>query len=310
MSDRTCSVDGCDSPVLARGWCSKHYARWRARGDVQDRTPVAKGQCLVEGCDKQDKTRGWCVMHYSRFLRHGSTADPASSPKPPCSVDSCERPSKSRGLCNMHYLRLLRRGSTDDPCRTNAGRACSVERCDAEAKSRGLCGKHYWRLKTFGDAKAPWDDVPWGLKWCWRCEVARPLAEFYVGAKGPESPCKACRSATDKVRRRNRPARTRPSRNRKRRALLRIAKVERYTALEIATRDGWFCQICLNKGLSRTKARIGKTYRFPHPRSLSIDHIIPISRGGDDVKTNVQAAHFTCNASKRDGGADQLRLIG
>lgn len=33
MSDRTCSVDGCDSPPKARGWCSAHYQRWRIHGD-------------------------------------------------------------------------------------------------------------------------------------------------------------------------------------------------------------------------------------------------------------------------------------
>ncbi len=28
----TCSMDGCESPVLARGWCSRHYRRWRDHG--------------------------------------------------------------------------------------------------------------------------------------------------------------------------------------------------------------------------------------------------------------------------------------
>lgn len=35
MSTRkgVCSVDGCISPSLARGWCSKHYQRWSKYGD-------------------------------------------------------------------------------------------------------------------------------------------------------------------------------------------------------------------------------------------------------------------------------------
>lgn len=32
MSQRTCSIDGCDRPVLARGWCSTHYQREVKKG--------------------------------------------------------------------------------------------------------------------------------------------------------------------------------------------------------------------------------------------------------------------------------------
>ncbi len=28
-----CSIEGCDSPVKARSWCSAHYARWFNHGD-------------------------------------------------------------------------------------------------------------------------------------------------------------------------------------------------------------------------------------------------------------------------------------
>lgn len=28
-----CSISGCGGPVRARGWCSKHYQRWRNHGD-------------------------------------------------------------------------------------------------------------------------------------------------------------------------------------------------------------------------------------------------------------------------------------
>lgn len=33
MTQRTCSIDGCTSPVKGRGWCNMHYQRWRKHGD-------------------------------------------------------------------------------------------------------------------------------------------------------------------------------------------------------------------------------------------------------------------------------------
>ncbi len=43
------------------------------------------------------------------------------------------------------------------------------------------------------------------------------------------------------------------------------------------------------------------SYRFPHPLSPCIDHIIPIARGGhpSDLE-NLQLAHLTCNRAKSD----------
>ena len=33
MAKATCSVEGCDRPAGTRGWCNKHYTRWRRHGD-------------------------------------------------------------------------------------------------------------------------------------------------------------------------------------------------------------------------------------------------------------------------------------
>lgn len=35
-----CSVPGCDREVLARGWCTAHYNRWKAHGDVHADIPL------------------------------------------------------------------------------------------------------------------------------------------------------------------------------------------------------------------------------------------------------------------------------
>ncbi len=33
MAHRTCSVEECPHQVVSRGWCHKHYVRWRRHGD-------------------------------------------------------------------------------------------------------------------------------------------------------------------------------------------------------------------------------------------------------------------------------------
>jgi len=55
-------------------------------------------------------------------------------------------------------------------------------------------------------------------------------------------------------------------------------------------RDGFQCQLC------------GWTFKagvvHPHPRSPTIDHVVPLSRGGLHTYDNVQAACLVCNSSK------------
>jgi len=36
----------------------------------------------------------------------------------------------------------------------------------------------------------------------------------------------------------------------------------------------------------------------PHPESLSIDHIMPLSLGGKHIRANVQLTHLICNLKK------------
>jgi 5-methylcytosine-specific restriction endonuclease McrA len=42
-------------------------------------------------------------------------------------------------------------------------------------------------------------------------------------------------------------------------------------------------------------------YTLPHtnPRSFVVDHIVPLSKGGPDTRSNKQAAHRDCNSTKR-----------
>lgn len=70
----------------------------------------------------------------------------------------------------------------------------------------------------------------------------------------------------------------------------------------IGDRDGWRCHICGGK--------VAKGKRYPDPLCPSIDHVIPLSRGGTNELSNLRLAHLKCNIEKRDGGGEQLLMFG
>lgn len=76
MSDRTCSVSGCEKEARARGWCNTHYERWRqgrdvnAPGDLRSRSRPFVA-CSVDGCEAKHYCKGLCSPHYSKLLSYG-----------------------------------------------------------------------------------------------------------------------------------------------------------------------------------------------------------------------------------------------
>jgi len=89
--------------------------------------------------------------------------------------------------------------------------------------------------------------------------------------------------------------------NRARRSTERLR--EPYTLHEIAERDARICGLC--------GGDVDMLIRNPDPRAPTIDHVVPLSLGGDDIKANVQLAHRACNTAKgARGSGEQLALIG
>ena len=65
---------------------------------------------------------------------------------------------------------------------------------------------------------------------------------------------------------------------------------EDFTLEDVISRDGWACGVC---GGPVDPSAKGRSSAAP-----SLDHIIPISRGGPHTLANAQLAHFGCNAGK------------
>jgi hypothetical protein len=68
---KACSIDGCDKPARARGWCKNHWRQWRKHGDplMKKRTPgrpasVKPGErygklVVVEQAGRKGDQRAW-----------------------------------------------------------------------------------------------------------------------------------------------------------------------------------------------------------------------------------------------------------
>lgn len=74
--NKICSVKDCNNSAWAKGWCGKHYQRWRKSGTTE-LSPEQKvfgitGPCSIDGCEKPVRAKGMCSTHYDRQRRTGS----------------------------------------------------------------------------------------------------------------------------------------------------------------------------------------------------------------------------------------------
>lgn len=112
----TCSIPGCDKPAISRGWCPKHYYRWRTHGradfpTVQDLTTEERfwqkvnrqgdSDCWLwtssvrgdgYGAFQVESTKQISAHRYSYQLRHGEIP-PGMVVMHSCDVPLCVNPN-------------------------------------------------------------------------------------------------------------------------------------------------------------------------------------------------------------------------
>lgn len=77
MNDYTCSVEECATPRRAKGFCEKHYRRWKKHGDPNKGAIVRQdSKCEVGGCDSTPLARNLCKTHYLRWYKYGDAEEP------------------------------------------------------------------------------------------------------------------------------------------------------------------------------------------------------------------------------------------
>ncbi len=69
--------------------------------------------------------------------------------------------------------------------------------------------------------------------------------------------------------------------------------------VHVAELHGWTCGLCA--------LPIDPSLQYPDPASLSLDHVVPLARGGAHTLNNVQPAHLRCNIRK--GARDLSKAV-
>lgn len=82
----------------------------------------------------------------------------------------------------------------------------------------------------------------------------------------------------------------------KRRAI--YAKGDEINHLLLFKLHNWRCWVC--------KEPINRNLRFPNYYAATVEHIIPLCKGGRHDWTNVVPAHAICNFTKGDSTPDQF----
>lgn len=236
----------------------------------------------------------WCSEHKQRKYRSPDSATAL------CKEIGCIRPVRAKGMCSMHYRRGRPVVMLTIPCDA-CGNPCQKERSRLNKYATLYCTpkcktEHQWRelwkttkaVVRYDPAIAkvnknrPKSKTATTAPRTFRCGNCAVCGQGFVTIRHQDVTCsdEACAKTY------------RMDKGQRRRARQRNAYRAPVSRAAIYIRDGHACQICGDP--------MDMEARAPHPLSPSIDHVIPLARGGTHEPSNVQAAHFLCNSRKSD----------
>jgi 5-methylcytosine-specific restriction endonuclease McrA len=228
---------------------------------------------------------------------------PSDSQTTFCQLPDCGRPHRAKGMCSMHYRRGKPVPKITIPCDA-CGKLCQKERSRLNKYATLYCTpkcktEHQWREEWASrKAVAIYDpafaranrnmpkrrEVSVEPQRIFKCGNCASCGQAFVTVRVTITCSDACATnwQSDK-RREHKHARRARKRSAYRSPVVRSA---------IYLRDDYTCQLCMKP--------IDMAAMVPHPYAPTIDHTIPLARGGTHEPSNVQAAHFICNSYKSD----------
>jgi hypothetical protein len=135
---KTCTIDNCHMPHVARGMCGTHYKRWST--GVELGKPIRAWKhpetlsCSIAGCNRKHKTGGMCAAHYHRKIMdrkvEGGFQERTKRRSETCTVSDCGGRSRVKNLCESHYRKLKKYSlSMDALLKLESEKVCRNKGC-------------------------------------------------------------------------------------------------------------------------------------------------------------------------------------
>lgn len=153
------------------------------------------------------------------------------------------------------------------------GQRAKLSYCGVECRKAGNAKKAADRWRAYAESRGPFKE--WDCAWCG--DKVRVPSSLQGGKKYHDECTIKARRARNRVK------------TMKRKGYVTNPTI---THEAIADRDGVNCYLCgddVDMSLPRT-SRLGAT----------LDHVIPISKGGSDSMENLRLTHWICNVKKSD----------
>lgn len=254
--------------------------------------------CSAPDCEQPTfvKKRQLCRSHYNRFMSYGDlTLDPVTAsclgcgeeilrakeafgPSPKyCTVKCRADVNANRYTSSARYedkLAASREANAAKPKFQHECIRCSVA-FESRHKVSRFCSQNCgnkWR-DEHNEARCSADGCDRGVQAKGICSMHYKRALRSVG-KLPNEPWDERRKANSQ----------------KRRAQKLNLPAETIRPHDVYERDEWTCGLC--------RLPADRTLVYPDPSSASLDHILPLSKGGHHVLENVQLGHLSCNVRK------------
>ncbi len=302
-----CKVSKCERSVHSRQMCNMHYRRLLKNGTTDLVPKVRKlnprKNCKVEECGELSTSLGYCRKHYTRFK---STGDPRSvkkiariEPGRPCLVEGCKRKVVATNLCSVHWQRNRNHGNP----LAGGAYVLTTKAIDHDDSTR-TCPECLRRLPLETSFHADRRSPSGFRARCNECHTAQ-VKNWYRANSDRQRKKAVERTKRDgeKIRERDRKRyeKDKPKRlelaskqSQVRRARKAKTEIDRGISKNALRKiHGDFCHYCAR--VMNFEPATKRKYLSDH---ATIEHLVPLSRGGTHTWDNCVLACRACNISK------------